>query len=77
MKTDAKNYKLIELIAQLRDHWSAPRFDCSPSGRKMRREAPWGEHRRKADGRRVFSRVQADHGPTDSDRGEDAGRAQP
>jgi putative ABC transport system substrate-binding protein len=22
--------------------WSAPRFDCSPWGRKMRREVPWG-----------------------------------
>ena len=25
----------------LKDEWSAPRFDCSPWGRKMRREAPW------------------------------------
>jgi hypothetical protein len=36
-------------------YWCAPRFDCSPwdvrcDGR------PMGEHRRKADGRRVFSR---------------------
>jgi len=29
--------------------WSAARFDCSPWGRKMQREAPW------ANGRTVFS----------------------
>jgi len=35
--------------------WSAPRFDCSPWGRKMRREAPWASTGGSADGRRVFS----------------------
>jgi len=37
---------LAELIdefgpAKLIVLWSAPHFDCSPWGRKMRREAPW------------------------------------
>src|SRR5688572_32777019 len=35
--------------------WSAPRFDCSPWGRQDAPGGPMGEHRRKADGRRVFS----------------------
>lgn len=31
--------------------WSAPRLDCAPWGRKMRREAPWGTiHGRRTDG---------------------------
>ena len=34
--------------------WSASHFDCSPWGRRMQRGS-MGEHRRKADGRRVFS----------------------
>jgi hypothetical protein len=28
--------------AKRRQEWSAPRLDCAPWGRKMRREAPWG-----------------------------------
>src|SRR5262245_24915761 len=34
--------------------WSAPRFACSPWGRKMQREAPWANPA-ETDGRRVFS----------------------
>jgi hypothetical protein len=38
---------VVKLLGLLRSvfawgEWSAPHFDCSPRGRKMRREVPWG-----------------------------------
>src|SRR2546428_4673524 len=41
-----------EELTVLVEHWSAPRFDCSPWGRKMQREAPWANTggRQTADG---------------------------
>jgi len=39
---DYSSYRPTERAAQEGSlKWSAPHFDCSPRGRKMRREDPW------------------------------------
>src|SRR5262245_37483654 len=45
---EGKSERLAELAAE----WSAPHFDCSPWGRKLRREVPWASTggRQTADG---------------------------